>query len=104
MGRQVPEKRLYAVGCYRSHTREGLGLSPKKRLLLFDTHFPELSNVFSADQALRHQAQHSRVLLPRGGRAMRTAASYLEFPFRRRELGGGSAPSKLRSVPDSDGK
>src|SRR5258706_8079705 len=84
----------YAVGYFRSHTREGLALAPED-LELMDRHFPAPENV-----ALLIKPFATRVGV--GGFFVREAGAFpaatpLEFPFRRRELSGEEAPPR-RSI------
>src|SRR5258706_995842 len=86
----------YAVGYFRSHTREGLALAPED-LELMDRHFPAPENV-----ALLIKPFATKVSV--GGFFVREdgafpAATPLEFPFRRRELSGEEAPPR-RSILD----
>jgi hypothetical protein len=84
--RKGAERRDYAVGFYRSHTREGLGLASDD-LDLFDKYFPGHSDVILLVKPFATRASVAGFFF-REGSGMRTDASYLEFPFRRRELGG----------------
>lgn len=93
-----PDKRIYAVGCYRSHTREGLGLADED-LTLFNEFFPELSNVFLLIKPFATRAGAAGFFFREDGAVVRKESPYLEFPFRRRELGGGSDPSRIRTMP-----
>ncbi len=88
-----PEKRLYAVGCYRSHTREGLSLSHDD-LKLFESYFPDPSAVFLLIKPYATRASQAGFFFREEGGTIRSDSSFLEFPFRRRELGGGPSPSQ----------
>jgi hypothetical protein len=90
-----PEKRIYAVGCYRSHTREGMTLSPED-LKHFDGYFPEPSSIFLLVKPYATKVSIAGFFFREEGGKIHTEAPYHEFPFRRRELGGGASPAKLR--------
>lgn len=92
-----PEKRLYAVGCYRSHTREGMSLDAED-LQHFDTFLPDPSSLFLLVKPFATRVSMAGIFFRENGQ-VNTHASYQEFPFRRRELGGGAAPAgKAREV------
>src|SRR5580658_9922499 len=79
----------YAVGFYRSSTREGMSLAPED-VELMDKFFPSPANV-----ALLIKPYGTKVSL--GGFFFREDSAFqestpLEFPFRRRELTGEEAP------------
>ena len=81
----------YAVGLYRSHTRDGLSLASED-IELMDEYFPSPSHV-----ALLIKPYGTKVSL--GGFFIREDGSFpdttpLEFPFRRRELSGGEPPQR----------
>ncbi|HBY61066.1 MAG TPA: hypothetical protein DEH78_14685, partial [Solibacterales bacterium] len=81
-------QRVHVVGYFRSHTREGLGLSPED-LGLIDRHIPGDSPV-----ALIIKPFAARI--PTAGFFVRVDGEFQsdsmhEFPFRRKELGGGLA-------------
>jgi hypothetical protein len=81
-----PEKNLHAVGFYRSHTRDGLGLTDED-LTLYAKYFPH-----AADIALLIKPFATRVsragFFFREGNEIKSDSSYQEFPFLRSELGG----------------
>jgi hypothetical protein len=81
----------YAVGFYRSHTRDGLSLAPED-VELMDEYFPSPSHV-----ALVVKPYGTKVSL--GGFFVREDGAFpqttpLEFPFRGRELSGEEAPPR----------
>lgn len=86
-----PDKTIYAVGCYRSHTREGLGLSPEDTGH-FESYFPDISDVFLLIKPYATKVSLAGFFFREEDGRMRTDAPYLEFPFRRKELGGGATP------------
>ncbi|HEV8146936.1 MAG TPA: hypothetical protein VGP79_11165, partial [Bryobacteraceae bacterium] len=81
----------YAVGYFRSHTREGLSLAPED-VDLMDRHFPAPEHV-----ALLIKPYATKVsvggFFARDGNAFQETTP-LEFPFRRRELAGEEAPAR----------
>jgi hypothetical protein len=86
----------YAVGYYRSHTRDGLALAAED-LELLDHYFPGASNVALLVKPVMSKASP-------GGFFFREAGAFphatpLEFPFRRREL-TGEAPPPHRPMTD----
>lgn len=96
--RHTPEKRLYAIGGYRSHTREGMGMSAED-LKHFDSYFPDPSAIFLLIKPYATRVSVAGFFFREGDR-VQTEATYLEFPFRRRELGGGASPTgRLRESP-----
>lgn len=93
-----PEKRIYAVGCYRSHTREGMSLSPED-LSHFNEYFPDPSAAFLLVKPYATKVSMAGFFFREEGGKIHTEAPYQEFPFRRRELGGGASPTaKLRDA------
>ncbi|MBL8222386.1 MAG: hypothetical protein JNL62_24325 [Bryobacterales bacterium] len=85
-----PQKSVYAVGCYRSHTRDGLCLTPED-LAHFDAYFPDVSDVFLLIKPYATKVSQAGFFF-REEDGIRVESSYLEFPFRRKELGGGATP------------
>jgi hypothetical protein len=84
---------LSIVGFFRSHTRDGLCLT-EEDLAVFDRYFPNPAQVFLLVKPYAARASVGGFFFREDGR-IRTEASYLEFPFRRRDLGGGvSAPMR----------
>ncbi len=86
---------LRAVGFYRSHTREGLTLAPED-LELLRTCFPNPSDVALLIKPFATQVSVAGFFFREDGGFQ--DQSYLEFPFRRREL-GGPAPEDARGLP-----
>lgn len=95
--RRTPEKRLYAVGCYRSHTREGMAMTAED-LKQFDSYFPDPGATFLMIKPFATRVSVAGFFI-REGELVHTDAPYLEFPFRRRELGGGASPSPRLREP-----
>lgn len=98
------------VGFVRSHTRERLGLTAGD-LALFDKYFPGPHQVFLLVKPYAARASVGGFFFREEGR-MRSESSYLEFPFRRKDLGGGATPppksgqqaagSIAEAAPDAD--
>ncbi|MEI8155071.1 MAG: hypothetical protein WCG92_26360 [Hyphomicrobiales bacterium] len=86
---------LYAVGFYRSHTRDGLSVV-QEDINIFDAYMPESSAASGSKVLLLIKPYATRVsvgafFFREEGSFKRTKESYLEFPFRRKDLGGGSS-------------
>lgn len=80
---------IYAVGYYRSQTREGTGLG-QEDLDLCATYFTDPSNVVLLIRPFATRVSMAGFLYYEDGKFQ--DAPYLEFPFRRRELAGEEAP------------
>ncbi len=107
--RRTTGKQTYAVGYYRSHTREGLAMAPED-VELFDRCFPEPGAITLLVKPFATRLSVGALFFRENG-YMRTESSYLEFPFRRSELGGGepeaapvreepAAATPLQEAPD----
>lgn len=89
----------YAVGYFRSHTREGLSLAPED-IGLMEQYFPSPSHIALLIKPFATKANIASFFFREDGLFQSTAP--LEFPFRRRELTGEEAPprrSMLERVP-----
>jgi hypothetical protein len=84
--REDDGKRTYAVGFYRSHTREGMALTAED-VEMFDRYFPEASDIALLVKPFATRVSVGAVFIRENG-TVRTEQSYKEFPFRLRELGG----------------
>ena len=84
-------KQTFAVGYYRSHTREGLGLADDD-LTLFNEMFPDPQAICLLIKPFATRVSQAGIFI-REGANIRAQSSYKEFPFRRRELGGGELPA-----------
>jgi hypothetical protein len=84
---------IYTVGYYRSHTREGLGPDDQD-IRFFREYFPDPLHVLLLVKPFATKASLAGFFIQENG-VLNPEKSYLEFPFRRRELGGG-APSNER--------
>jgi hypothetical protein len=82
---------VYAVGYFRSHTRDGLSLAPED-VELMEEYFPSPSHIallvkpFATKVSVASFFCREKGLFP--------SAAPLEFPFRRRELTGEEAPAR----------
>ncbi len=81
---------LEVVGQYRSHTREGLGMS-NDDIHLMDQHLPGDGKILLLVKPFATRVSSAGIFFRENGEFLRTDASHLEFPFRRKELGGGSS-------------
>ena len=96
--REDPSNRdVHIVGIYRSQTRDGLGLS-EDDLALFEKRFPGPGQVFLLVKPFATRASVGAFFFREGG-SIRSGSSYLEFPFRRKDLGGGVAASEPVEAP-----
>jgi hypothetical protein len=82
------DRRIYAVGYYRGHTRDGITLASED-LQLLDELFPSPSAIALVVKPYATKVSMAGIFYREDG-AFRPEASRLEFPFRRKELGGGS--------------
>jgi len=89
----------YAVGYYRSHTRDGLSLSPED-LDLLDRYFREAEHVALLVKPFATKVSMAGFFVRKDGAF--PSATPLEFPWRRRELTGDDAPPP-RSLMDRSG-
>jgi hypothetical protein len=79
----------YAVGYFRSHTRDGLALSAED-IELLDRHFPAASHIALLIKPFATKASTAGFFFREGG--VFQGATPLEFAFRRHELTGEEAP------------
>lgn len=91
-----PGRKSHVVGYFRSHTRDGMGLSPED-IQIFNDYFPQPNAVALLVKPFATKASQAGFFF-REGAAFRTESSYLEFPFRRRELGGSPTVRKERGA------
>ncbi|MCS7025824.1 MAG: hypothetical protein NZV14_13565 [Bryobacteraceae bacterium] len=90
--RESPENKLYPVGCYRSHTREGLSLTAQD-VSHFDKYFPEPGQVFLLIKPFATRVSVAGYFVRSKDGTLDAETPCHEFPFRRRELGGGATPA-----------
>lgn len=89
----------YAVGYFRSHTREGMSLAPEDTALM-EHHFPSTANIALLVKPFATKVSLASFFFREKG--LFQSGAPLEFPFRRRELTGEEAPprrSMLERVP-----
>ncbi len=77
---------LYTVGFYRSHTRDGLSLDDHD-LKFFREYFTDPLHVMLLVKPFATRAGQAGFFIQENG-VLKSTTSYLEFPFRRRELTG----------------
>ena len=87
--KQAADVDLKLVGIYRSHTREGLALSDED-IHLFEEHLGDPSQIILLVRPFATRTSIGAFFFQEGG-GFRRESSYLEFPFKRRDLGGGSS-------------
>jgi hypothetical protein len=99
--RNGPDRRIYAVGYYRSHTRDGLSVTPED-LSLLKRFLPPPKNVALVIKPFATKVSIAGFFFWEDG-SMQTESTYLEFPFRRKELGGGvTGVGRLAGTKSSD--
>jgi proteasome lid subunit RPN8/RPN11 len=86
--RERSDRGLHAIGYFRSHTRDGLSLS-EEDLQLFGRYFPDPSAVVLLIRPYATRVSMAGIFFEEHGQ-IQPEKSALEFPFRRKELGGGS--------------
>ncbi len=94
-----PSRPVYAVGFFRSHTRDGLSLAPED-VELMERYFPSPLHIALLVKPFATKVSIASFFLREDGRFPNAAP--LEFPFRRRELTGEDARprrSMLERVP-----
>jgi hypothetical protein len=84
-----PSRRTYAVGYFRSHTRDGLSLGSED-IELMDGFFPDAASVALLVKPFATKASLAGFFFRENGAFQESTP--LEFPFRRRELTGEDAP------------
>lgn len=90
-------REIRVIGFYRSHTRDGLGLG-EEDLALFEQHFPGPGQIFLLVKPFATRTSVGAFFFREQDR-IRSESSYHEFPFRRKELGGGSAAPERTDMP-----
>jgi hypothetical protein len=84
-----PDRRIYAVGYYRGHTRDGICLAAED-LSILDEMFPEPTAIALIVKPYATRVSMAGIFFREEGQ-FKADASALEFPFRRKELGGGTS-------------
>jgi hypothetical protein len=97
----APDRRLYAVGYYRSNTRDLLALG-KDDLEILDSRFPYPSAVCLLVKPYATRVSEACILLRKDGRFPAGPPAQV-FPFRRKELGGGKTPRRGPGLGDGAG-
>ena len=92
---------LRPVGYFRSHTRDGMGLT-EDDLQLFSNFFADPTSVILLVRPFATKVSQAGFFFEENGQ-IRSDATYLTFPFRRRELGGGSIGENPRQGADRQG-
>jgi len=82
---------LRPIGYFRSHTREGMSLTDED-LQLFSNYFPDPTSIMLLVRPFATKVSQAGFFFEENGQ-IRSDATYLVFPFRRRELGGGAVGS-----------
>lgn len=90
--RNVAGRRSYTVGFYRSHTREGMGMTAEDQAM-FDRFFPDPSAVALLIKPFATRTSVGAIFIRDASGGLRTSSSYREFPFSRKELGGAGGGS-----------
>jgi len=91
------DRGLQAIGYFRSHTRDGLGMS-EEDLQLFQRFFPDPNAVVLLVRPYATRVSMAGFFFEENGR-IDPERSALEFPFRRKELGGGAPEPAPVPVP-----
>jgi hypothetical protein len=78
------------VGYYRSHTRDGLGLSDED-IQLIERYLGDASQIALLIRPYATRTSIGAFFFQENG-GFRRESSYQEFPFKRRDLGGGASP------------
>ena len=81
---------MSVVGHYRSHTRDGLGMTDED-IDLMDDLLPGDGNIFLLVKPFATRVSTAGIFFRESGEFLRTDASYQEFPFRRKDMGGGNS-------------
>lgn len=84
-----PDRRIYAVGYYRGHTRDGICLAAEDLAILEEV-FPGPSAIAMVVKPYATKVSMAGIFFREDGQ-FKADASHLEFPFRRKELGGGTS-------------
>jgi proteasome lid subunit RPN8/RPN11 len=86
--RERNDRGLHAIGYFRSHTRDGLSLSDED-LQFFARYFPDPNAIILLIRPFATRVSMAGIFFEEHGQ-IHPEKSPLEFPFRRKELGGGS--------------
>ena len=91
---QTASAGLRPIGYFRSHTRDGMGLTDED-LQLFSNYFPDPTSIMMLVRPFATKVSQAGFFFEENGQ-IRSDATYLMFPFRRRELGGGAMGDNAR--------
>jgi hypothetical protein len=106
--RNNPDPLLRPVGCFRSHTRDSVGLGPED-LAILNLHFPKPDAVALIVKPFATRVSQAGFYFKEDGE-FQSGQPLLEFPFRRRDLdpGGGpgprgrpAGPSPIQAMPSA---
>ena len=89
------------IGYFRSHTRDPLELLPED-LEVMGNEFPEPTAIVLLIRPFATRTSEAALFFRENGRF--PARSYREFPFRRKELGGGKSPKRPRATVPARGE
>ncbi|MBZ2184573.1 MAG: hypothetical protein K7J46_07645 [Bryobacter sp.] len=89
---------LLPVGFFRSHTRKGFGLADED-VALFEKYFGQNRQVILLVRPFAAKTSLGGFFIKEGDEFHREN-SYREFPFRRKDLGGGNPPPARISPPE----
>jgi hypothetical protein len=81
----------YAVGYFRSHTRDGLSMTPED-IEIMDEFFPDAAQVALLIKPFASKVSQAGFFFRENG--LISGGTALEFPFRRRELTGEDSPPR----------
>jgi hypothetical protein len=97
--RSNPDPLLHPVGYFRSHTRDGVGLGVED-LAIVQLHFPGPGSVALIVRPFATKVSQAGFYFQEDG-AFQSGLPLLEFPFRRRDLDGGSGggPGRQGRLP-----
>ena len=95
---------LYTVGFYRSHTRDGGLFLDDSDLTFFREYFPDPLHVALVVKPFATRAGTAGFFVEERDGTIVGSASYLEFPFRRKDLQleseeSGETPARVERVP-----
>ncbi|MBI4890538.1 MAG: hypothetical protein HY821_07925 [Acidobacteria bacterium] len=96
----APDKRIYAIGYYRSNTRDSIQLE-QEDIDLVDSLFPEMTAACLLVKPYATRVSQATCITRVNGRLPMEPAEDL-FPFRRKELGGGKPVRRPRGMDQAD--
>lgn len=90
--KQGPDRRIYAVGYYRGHTREGLCLAAED-LSILEEFLPAATAIALVVKPYATKVSRAGIFFRENGQFSADSCC-MEFPFRRKELGGGTSATE----------